>query len=467
MTPARGTERRLRRDRDGRPAPPVRLVHLGLGSFFRAHAAWYTEHAADAADWGWWAFTGRRGVEDLLAQDSLYTLLVRGPDGDRSEVVSALSRVGVSTDLDSWREAFALPDLAVVTLSVTEAAYCRDDGGRLDPGGTDVAADVAALREGGARAVVTTVPGKLLLGLAHRHDLGLGGVTLVPCDNLPGNGAMLRGVLGDLLARVGPKGGTGDLAGWIRDQVGFVSTMVDRITPRPVAADREGLRASTGLDDPECVVTEPFSEWVLGGEFVAGRPDWASAGARFVDDVAPAEQRKLWLLNGAHSLMAYAAGVRGATTVSEAIADPVVRGWVEHWWDDAAALLPLPAQEVADYRTALVERWANPRINHRLAQIAADGSQKVPVRALPVLRAALDDGWIAGGATRLLAAWTVHLRRPGEPVADSGADDLAASIRSMDPAGAVDSVLARLGVHDNRVADRVLQQTLELDATHG
>ena len=119
--------------------------------------------------------------------------------------------------------------------------------------------------------------------------------------------------------------------------------MVDRITPRTTDDDRARLRAETGVDDPLPVVTEPFAEWVLAGEFPHGRPRWEDAGARFVDDVVPWEQRKLRLLNGSHSLMAYAGTIRGHDTVAQAIADPVVRGWVDEWWDDAARHLPLPA----------------------------------------------------------------------------------------------------------------------------
>lgn len=449
--------RRLSRSRDGRPAAPVRLVHLGLGSFFRAHAAWYTEHATDADDWGWWAFTGRRSVDDLIAQDGLYTLLERGPDGDRPEVVSALSRVGVSTDLAAWREAFALPELAVVTLSVTEAAYCLTGDGGLDLADPGVLADRDALLAHGAEAEVVTVPGKLVLGLLHRRDLGLGGISLVPCDNLPGNGAMLQRVLRELVSTLDT-----DLLDWIESRVGFVSTMVDRITPRTVPADRSGLLAAGGVDDPECVVTEPFTEWVLSGEFVAGRPDWESAGARFVDDIEAAEQRKLWMLNGAHSLMAYAASIRGAETVDEAIGEPVTRGWVEQWWDDAQGFLPLPALEVADYRASLRERWANPRIRHRLAQIAADGSQKVPVRVLPILRAALADGWVPLGATRVLAAWTLHLRGLGAPITDPAADALVETVRDVDLPEAVRLVLDRLGVDDLRVLEQVVAQARAL-----
>src|SRR5690606_16341608 len=140
-------------------------------------------------------------------------------------------------------------------------------------------------------------------------------------------------------------------------------------------------------------------------EFPAGRPAWDAAGARFVADVEPWEQRKLWLLNGAHSLMAYAGGLRGHEAVADAIADPLVRGWVEQWWDVAARHLTLPAAEIDGYRAALLERYANPRIRHLLAQIAADGSQKVPVRVGPALRAELAAGRVPDGVARIVAAW--------------------------------------------------------------
>ena len=451
--------RRLSRGRDGRPVAPVRIAHLGVGNFFRAHQAWYTEHAADSPEWGIAAFTGRSaGAADALAgQESLYTLLVRGAEGDRPEVISSLSAVHSSAVLDDWCRVFALPDLAVVTSTVTEAGYRRAPDGSLDLADPEVAADVAALRADGVAASVTTAPGKLTLGLLVRRDGGLGPVTLVPCDNVPDNGTMARRVVTDLAAAVDPA-----LAAWIADRIGFVTTMVDRITPRTTDDDRTDLLARAGVDDPACVVTEPHSEWVLSGRFVAGRPAWEAAGARFVDDLGPWEQRKLWLLNGSHSLMAYAAPLRGATTVAEAVGDPVVRGWVEQWWDDAARHLPLPAAEIAAYRAALVARYRNPRIRHLLAQIAADGSQKIPIRILPTLRAALAQGSIARGATRAVAAWILHLRGEGAAVTDASAQDLRASVSAVPLREAVELVLRRLDVDDPRVTEAVAEQAGEL-----
>ena len=175
------------------------------------------------------------------------------------------------------------------------------------------------------------------------------------------------------------------------------TTMVDRITPRITPDDLRTVERATGAEDHAPVVTEPFSEWVIAGEFPGGRPRWDAAGATLTADAAPFERRKLWLLNGGHSLLAYAGSLRGHATVAEAMADATCRAWLEGWWDEAAAHLDLDA---GDYRAALLERFENPRIQHRLAQIAADGSQKLPVRVLPVLRAERAAGRLPEAATR-------------------------------------------------------------------
>jgi fructuronate reductase len=418
----------------GRPAAPVRHVHLGVGNFFRAHAAWYTEHARDSGEWGIAAFTGRTAevAEVLAAQDGLYTLLVKGPDRVRAEVVSSLSAVHAGADLAALRGYFADPAVGVVTTTVTEAGYRRRADGSLDVDAVDVGSDISALQADPVDGVVTTTPGRLVAGLLARRATSGGAIAVVPNDNVPDNGAMVARVVSDLAAQVDPS-----LVEWIGDNVSFVTTMVDRITPRTSVSDRREALAQTGYDDSAPVPTEPFSEWVLAGDFPAGRPRWEDGGARFVDDVRPFEQRKLWLLNGSHSLMAYAGSVLGHETVADAISDPTVRSWVEEWWDAAAPHLELPAREVVDYRTALLDRFGNQNIRHLLGQIAADGSQKIRIRAVPVIRAEQAAGRSASGATRLIAAWVAHLRGNGAPVNDAMADEVQALAR-----GAVDKGVA-------------------------
>jgi fructuronate reductase len=214
------------------------------------------------------------------------------------------------------------------------------------------------------------------------------------------------------------------LADWFGGSLSTVTTMVDRITPRTAPEDVVAVAGETDVRDEAPVVTEPFREWVLSGAFPGGRPGWEDAGATFTDDIAPFEHRKLWLLNGGHSLLAYAGAILGHDTVADAVADAAVRGWLEQWWTEASRHLSQREEELAVYRAALLERFANPRIRYRLAQIATDGSQKLPVRILPTLRQERAAGRTPPGATLVLGAWVAHLRGAGTPVVDVGADEI-------------------------------------------
>jgi fructuronate reductase len=404
----------------GRAAPPVRLVHLGLGNFFRAHQAWYTDRAPDAEEWGYAAFTGSSAdlAKRLTAQDGLYMLVTRAVEGDAVEVISSLARAHAAAEHEAWLGYFASAALAVVTITVTEAGYVRGPDGGLAVHRPEIKADLETLRSD-VTAPVSTAPARLVAGIVARRRADAGPLTLVPCDNVSDNAAIAERVVRDLAELVDPS-----LAGWFMDSVSVVATTVDRITPRTVADDVRTVAETTGLDDSSPVVTEPFTEWVLSGTFPAGRPRWEDSGATFTDDTRPFEHRKLWLLNGAHSLLAYAGSTRGHATVAEAVADDTCRSWVQEWWAEASPHLDQPADDVAAYRRALFERFANARIRHLLAQIAADGSQKLPIRILPVLRAERQAGRLPTGATRVLAGWTCHLRGIGAPVTDARADDV-------------------------------------------
>jgi fructuronate reductase len=396
------------------PAPPVRAVHLGLGAFFRAHQAWYTDRADDAAEWGIAAFTGRRPdlADALTAQDGLYTLVTRRGDGDDFRVVRSVARAHAADDSAAWQGYLASPDVRVVTLTVTEAGYRPD-----------------------------AAPARLLAGLRARRAADAGPLTLVPCDNLPDNGTVLATALRGL-ADPG-------LREWLDTSVSIATTMVDRITPQPTAADRATVLAHTGTDDRSPVVTEPFSEWVVSGDFPGGRPAWESAGAVLTDDVTPYEQRKLWLLNGGHSLLAYVGALRGHSTVDEAVNDEHCRALLEEWWSLCVPHLVVGRAEAVAYCAALLDRFANPRLGYALAQIAGDGSQKLPVRLLPVLRAERVAGRLPDVAVTVLAAWLLHLQGRGVPVRDVRGDELR-SVAARSPADAVPAVLAVL---DPELAD--------------
>jgi fructuronate reductase len=408
--------------------PPVRIVHLGVGAFHRAHQAWYTARAADSQEWGIAAFTGRSPemAHTLEAQDGLYTLIERAADGDIFEVVESIVRVEPGSDVDALVDLLATGDVAIVTLTITEAGYRLTDTDQPDFTDPDVAADRAVLcgriTGTGDVGMPVTPLGRLLLGLEGRRLSGGGPIAIVSCDNVPDNGGRLGRGLRAFALDV-----SAELHDWIAEKVSFVDTSVDRITPRTTQADVAEVLALTGRNDRAPVVTEPFADWVLSGDFPAGRPAWESAGARFVDDIEPWERRKLWLLNGAHTLLAAAGPLLGHESVAQAVNDPRCRSAVESLWDDAARNLPADLQ-LADYRDALRVRFENPRIEHRLEQIASDALRKLRLRVVPVAKLELAAGRPADGCATTLAAWIAGERLAAARGADRSTAALLGSI---------------------------------------
>jgi len=374
-------------------APPVRIVHLGLGAFHRSHQAWYTARAADAEQWGIAAYSGRSAAlaEALSAQQGLYTLVVRSPDDDRAERIGSIVRAHGGSELDRFLADVAAPTTAIVSLTITEAAYSSAE--------TDV--DVPVLRSLGEGIEPTdaeprTALGRLVVALEGRRRGRGGSLALVSCDNLPDNGGVLRAAVGSLADAVP---GLGD---WVEEYVSFVSSSVDRITPR--LSDEETAELTDRYGDRAPVVAEPFSDWVIAGAFPAGRPQWETAGARFTDDLEPWEARKLWLLNGAHTLLASLGRLRGHLTVAEAIVDTECLRAVDAYWDEACRHLPV-ALGLAEYRAALLDRFRNPRIRHLLAQIGLDADTKMRVRIAPVAERERRAGRSAAACAAVVAAW--------------------------------------------------------------
>lgn len=401
---------RLTRGSANRAAPaPVRAVHLGLGAFHRAHQAVYT---MAEQGWGIAAYTFRSTTLPRLLseQDGLYTVQVRHDESATAEIVDSISRAHPGSDQQRWLADLSSADVALVTLTITEPAYRTSDAG---PG--------SAL-------------GMLLSGLHHRYLAGGFPIALVPCDNLPGNGTVLRDSLAELAAEH-----SAGFREWLRDSVSFVDTVVDRITPAATEEDKTTATGLTGFDDQIPVVTEPYSEWLLSGDFPLGRPGWEKAGAQFVDDLGPYQQRKLWFLNGAHSLLAYTGPVLGCATIDEAVRHPLLSRLMEGWWDTAAAHASLAAGDLAAYRSSLRARFASRGIRHDLLQIAANGSQKLPARILPVLAAERRAGRIPEPAVAALAGWVTHLRT--QQVSDPRAAEFIALADGPIPAR---SVLAAL-----------------------
>lgn len=444
-------------------AAAVRIVHIGLGAFHRAHQAWYTAEADQHAQWGIAAFTGRSrtAADQLTAQEGLYTLVTRGAERDEFDIITSIVEAHDGARLDVLSEHIARASTAIITLTVTEAGYhltSGPPGAQLDTDDDLVAADLAALRTHYQHGVFTVGTGgltgdevrsaaaRIVVGLSARRSAGSGPLSIVSCDNLPGNGAAARAAVVETAQQV-----DASLAAWIASHVSFVDTSIDRITPQTTPQDRDAVLRATGRQDQMPVVTEPFSSWVISGDFPAGRPPWEDAGALIVKDLEPFERRKLWMLNGAHSLLAYAGQLRGHSTVAEAMTDTAVSAWVEELWDAAAAHLQAPELTIDDYRAALRRRFENPRIAHHLAQIGMDGSLKLAVRAVPILRAEQGSERSGTAAVRLIAAWIDQVCAQldhSRQVQDSAADAIVAAISTSEA-----QTSALLAVIDPALAD--------------
>ncbi|UAJ09037.1 mannitol dehydrogenase family protein [Polymorphobacter megasporae] len=419
-----------------RDAQESGIVHLGIGAFHRAHQAVYTDDAMDAGDRDW-AITGvslrSPEMRDALApQDGLYTVTERDGGGDTTRLIGAVRRVLVAAeDPGAVVAAIAAPATRIVSLTVTEKGYWRASDGSLDPALPDLA--------GGTPS---SIFGYLAAGLARRRDAGAGGLTLISCDNLAGNGRQLERLLQTVLTARDPA-----LAEWVAVNCTCPSTMVDRIVPAPTEADRTAIAARLGVRDEAAVIAEPFRQWIIEDRFAGDRPRWEAGGAEFVADVAPYEIAKLRMLNGAHSALAYLGLAHGYAFVHEAIADPAIATLVERLMRDeaAASFTPAPGQDLDRYATALMARFANPALNHRLAQIAMDGSQKIPQRWLDTLAARRAEGGDCPSILRALSAWVVYIRGEGHIVDDPDAAALAACWQSAGRAGVVGALFGEHG----------------------
>ncbi|MEQ1685604.1 MAG: mannitol dehydrogenase family protein [Burkholderiaceae bacterium] len=425
---------RLHPDTCAAPYPRAQLapgiVHLGVGAFQRAHMAQATEAAMLATGDLRWGIVGvsLRNAEtrDALApQQGLYTLATRDADEhgaprERLQVIHALLELHVATENPAAvHERIASAQTRIVSLTVTEKGYLG-----TEPGST---IDV------------------LSRGLALRFARGAPGITLMSLDNLPGNGEVLRERLLPHARSVGA-----ELAQWIEAHCTFPCSMVDRIVPRTTDADRERISARLGLQDAWPVVGEPFFDWVIEDHFAAGRPEWQHGGARFVADAKPFETLKLRMVNGAHSALAYLGAMAGWRTVDQAIAVPALRRYLDTLMrDEIAPTLPaLAGLDLDVYRARLLQRFANPALQHQTRQIAMDGSQKLPQRLLGTVRDRLAAGAAIDRLALAVAAWLHYLRGVDElgarhDIQDPLAPALAAELVSADAAGSTQDSVAR------------------------
>jgi fructuronate reductase len=391
---------RPRYDRDARG---IGIVHFGIGAFHRAHMAVYTDDVMAGGE-GDWRILGvslrSAGVRDQMRpQDRLYTLVERSASGSKAGIIGAVADVLVAIEERQRLVAtLAAPTTHIISFTITEKGYCRAPDGSLDLTLADNRSAYSYLAEAFAR----------------RRDAGLSGLTLLSCDNLAGNGVQLQRLMGEYLDANAP-----DLRGWFDAECTCPSTMVDRIVPATTEADRAEIEAMLGMRDEAVVVTEPFSQWVIEDKFAGPRPAWEQHGAQITSDVHAYETAKLRMLNGAHSALAYLGLKRGHEFVHQAIADPELAPLIDRLMREEAAssLTPAPSQDLSVYVDALIARFANPALNHRLIQIAMDGSQKIPQRWLETLAHHQERGQQCPAILTAIGAWLCHIR------GDNGAVD--------------------------------------------
>jgi mannitol 2-dehydrogenase len=415
------------------------IVHLGVGGFHRSHQAMYLDRlmeAGQALDWGICGVgvlpADRRMQEVMAGQDCLFTLVVRHPDGglDARVIGSIVEYLYAPDDPEAVVAKMADEATRIVSLTVTEGGYNASAvTGEFDGSNPGVVHD---LRPG---AALRTSFGLVVEALVRRRARGIPPFTVVSCDNIPHNGDLARSSYAAFAALRDP-----ELGEWVRSDVPFPNSMVDRITPATTDADRAELADGFGVEDSWPVVCEPWTQWVLEDSFAAGRPPLEDVGVQLVADVVPYELMKLRLLNAGHQVLAQPGRLAGLEYVHEACQDPLVRRFLTGYLDEEAipTLPPVPGIDLAAYRRDLVDRFASPAVRDTLARICAEASDRIPQFLLPVLRANLASGGEIRRAVAVLAAWARSAEGTDDggriiELVDSRADALADRARSGDP----------------------------------
>jgi mannitol 2-dehydrogenase len=389
-----------------------RIVHVGVGGFHRAHMARYTDEAAAAG--GTWGIRGVGLLDDdcrmadvLRRQDHLYTLIERGSDGAHPSVVGSIIDYAFAADDPAvFREHVAHPDVVILSLTITEGGYSLVDGNPT------IEAIVAALEA--------------------RRQAGEGPLTVLSCDNVPGNGDVAREAITTVAEHH-----RAELVRYL-ETCTFPNSMVDRITPQTRDVDRSWLREEVGVDDAWPVVCEPFRSWVIEDQFAAGRPRWEDTGVLFTDRVHDWELYKLRMLNASHSCIAYLMALAGVVYVDEAIEIPAVRSYLERFL--ATEVIPtlgeIPGHPAADYGETVLQRFANTGVRDQIARLCIGGTAKFPSFLIPTVEAQIEGGGPVPCAALALAAWARYLAVT------------PAMQRAPDPGGERAAVLAERSLED-------------------
>lgn len=419
------------------------IVHFGVGGFHRAHMAMVLDDlmtAGAAEDWG---IIGAgvlphdvRMRDALAAQDHLYSLTLKHPDGTRERRVigSIIDYRYGPDDPQALVDLLGDPRIRIVSLTVTEGGYnVNPVTGEFICEDPMIVADVAALSSG---ELPSTVFGYVIEALRRRRDAGVPPFTVQSCDNISENGHVAKKMFGAFARLVDP-----GLADWIDAHVAFPNAMVDRITPATTDEDRSDLRERSGVDDAWPVVAEPFFQWVLEDRFTSGRPPYQLAGVQVVDDVRPYEHMKLRLLNSGHQGLAYFGLLAGYTYAHEAMKNPDIASYLRRYMDEEGtpSLEPLPGIDLDGYKDSLIERFSNPEIRDTLARLGAESSDRIPKWLVPVIIDNLASGAPIEVAAAICASWARYAEGTDE---DGGAftivDRYASQLQSVAASQAAD-----------------------------
>ena len=466
---------RVQQPRYDRQQLRSRIVHFGFGAFHRAHQALLTNRVLNekGGDWGICEislFSGDVLMSQLRAQDHLFTVLEKGAEGNEAIIVGAVHEC-LNAKLDSLPaiiEKFCEPQVAIVSLTITEKGYCIDPAtGKLDLNNPRIVHDLENPSD------PHSAPGILVEALHRRRERGLPAFTVLSCDNIPDNGHVVKNaVLGMAQKR------SAGLSEWIDTHVSFPGTMVDRIVPAATEASLAVITDALGVEDPCAISCEPFIQWVIEDNFVAGRPEWEVAGVQMVQDVLPWEQMKLRMLNGSHSFLAYLGYLAGYAHINECMEDTAFREAARRLMlNEQAPTLRIKDVDLTAYADSLIERFANPALQHRTWQIAMDGSQKLPQRMLDGIRVHLERNTPWSLLALGVAGWIRYVSGTDERGnAIDVRDPLSDKIRTIVNASSdIDRVPALLGLsevfgHDlahNRVFVEAVSQAYQRITRHG
>jgi D-arabinitol 4-dehydrogenase len=389
------------------------MLHLGLGSFHRAHQALYMHQLIASGDERWRLAGGNlrpdmaETIAALAAQNGEYTLETISPAGEHSYTrVTAIKEViPYEPGLKPLIARAADPATRIISFTVTEAGYYLDSDNQLDTTSGDIVADLAAVKAGQPGS---TIYGALAAMLERRMQVKAGPVTLLCCDNLRHNGDRSRSGLLQFISKLG----NADLLAWVEANTTSPNDMVDRITPRPTPDVAERVLAATGRADAAPVMGESFIQWVIEDRFCAGRPAWETVGAQMVESVQPYEEAKIRLLNATHSCIAWAGTLVGYQFIHEGTHDPVIRKFAyDYVTDDVIPVLSPSPIDLAAYRDVVLDRFGNPAIRDTNQRVAMDGYSKIPGFIVPTFRERLARGESIASVAMLPALFLAYLER--------------------------------------------------------